>query len=151
MPAATSHRPLFEVSFTPSDALLIDRWLAPATPDQLPNHYADLLVLAHHHQGCRFWLLDLREHNWATPALGPWLAHTFARHAGQALGCPLFIAYVLDPAHYDKAAACAPPSLLRQCAAHQVYPYFFDCEQAATQWLHHQQELDVAYCARQSA
>jgi hypothetical protein len=151
MLATTSPRPPFEVSFTDADSLLIDRWLAPATPDQLSNHYADLLVMARHYHHCRFWLLDLRQYDWGTPALGTWLAHTFARHATQVLGCPLFIAYLLDPVHYDKAAAAASSSLLRQCADYQMYPYFFASEKAATEWLHHQQELDVTYCARQLA
>ena len=140
---------MFDTTYSTAQGLLLDRWHGPVHPVQLPGHYTSLLALAQQQQSCRFWLLDLREAAWAVPAPSPLFSHYFALHAGGVLGCPLFVAYVLPPAPY--ALASAPDHLLRLCAAHQVYPSFFEAKADALAWLQHQQSLDVAYCAQRAA
>ena len=142
---------MFDTTYSTSQGLLLDRWHGPIHPARLRGHYTSLLSLAQQHQGCRFWLLDLHQSVLAPPAPSPLFSHYFALHAGGVLGCPLFIAYVLAPTHYAQAQASTPDHLLRLCAAHQVYPSFFEDQADALTWLRHQQSLDVAYCAQHAA
>jgi len=151
MSCISSPRSMFDTMYSTTQRLLLDRWHGPVDFTQLPGHYTSLLALAQQHQGCRFWLLDLRACAWSTPMLSPLFSHYFALHAGGVLGCPLFIAYVLPPAPYALAQASTPDHLLRLCAAHQVYPSFFEAKADALAWLHHQQGLDVTYCAQRAA
>jgi hypothetical protein len=143
--------PMFDTTYVAAQGLLFDRWTGPVGPARPSEHYPRLLALAQQHHGCRFWVLDLQQYSWSTPAHSPLFSHYFALHAGGVLGCPLFIAYVVSPAHYEEALVSTPPRLLQLCAAHQIYPVFFDAEADALAWLRHQQSLDVAYCAQQAA
>jgi hypothetical protein len=118
-------------------------WRSPVPEDDLYGHYAELMDAAEMHQNCRFWLLDMRARNWHAPNFGWWFGNEFAAIAQQVLGQSLFIAYVLSPTHKALADSLSVQATQCNCAAYGVYPFFFDNEAAARDWLAHQQAHDL--------
>ena len=117
-------------------------WHGPATDAELYENYAELMALAEAHGGCRFWLLDMVARNWHQSGFGWWFRNEFAPLAHATLGGPLFIAYVLGAAH--QAIVNSPGTQVTQhnCAAADVYPFFFEHAECAQEWLTHQQTHD---------
>lgn len=143
MPIENTPSYTFSLTYDAAARQLHSCWRGTTTDDELYAHYAELMAAAEAHDYCRFWLLDMRERNWHASGFGRWFGNEFAAIAHQVLGQPLFIAYVLNPTH--KAIADSPGVQATQynCAAHGVYPFFFDNEAAARDWLAHQQALDT--------
>ena len=131
----------FQAQYVPAEKLLCGAWTAPTLDVDIRDHYSEVLAQAQEHGGCRYWLLDLRQRNWHMPSFGQWFSTDFAPTAHAVLGQPLFVAYLLSPRHRaiaesDRAQACQ-----RRCAQHDVYTYYFADEDAAFDWLRHQQAL----------
>lgn len=142
MPTEDSLPYTFSLAYEAATQQLHGCWRGIVPEADLYAHYAELMDAAETHHNCRFWLLNMRERNWHAPGFGRWFGNEFAAIAQQVLGQPLFISYVLSPAH--KAIADSPGVQATQCncAAHGVYPFFFDNEAAAREWLAHQQAHD---------
>lgn len=134
----------FQLHYDVAAKLLRGGWSAPVLDADLRGHYIGLLAQAQAYGNCRYWLLDLRQRNWHMPSFGQWISTEFAAAAHAALGQPLFIAYVLGPRHQTAAEAPRSQTAQCDCTQHDVYPYFFASEEAALDWLRHQQAFDVA-------
>lgn len=139
------------VTHCPKDRLLHVRWTAPVDDPRLSSHFFDVLTAARNQSWCRFWLVDMRGCPWPRPAHWQWLGGPYARYAAQVLGHPLFVAFVLDPSHYQYVYAQPTKQALCTSANYDVYPYFFDNDADARDWLLHQQALDLAVAAPQQA
>lgn len=142
MPLAPPLLTAFTLTYDAATSRLLGHWPACVADHALRAQYADLLTAASAHGNCRFWLLDLRARDWHTPDFGRWYSEVFAPATHAALHQPVFIAYVLRSAHYAIANTPGVQATQRGCAAHGVYPFFFDSETAAHEWLAHQQALD---------
>ncbi len=144
MPKPVHSPNTFHLNYDPTTNRLLGKWPASVADTHLRTHYAYLLSKACEHGNCLFWLLDLRERNWHTPGFGRWFGTVFAQAAQAALHQPLFIAYVLSPTHQLISNTPGAQATQRDCAAHGVYPFFFDSEAAASEWLAHQQRHDMS-------
>jgi len=91
------------------------------------------------HGKCRFWLLDLRERQWPSPAFTAWLTELFAYDAVAQLGSPVFIGYVAHEEHRRFVESLATVAALRRAAESEFYPRYFDNEASALDWLHYYQ------------
>ncbi|MGI4864962.1 MAG: hypothetical protein ACRYFZ_13640 [Janthinobacterium lividum] len=143
MPNSTCLPNPFTVAYDPTTSRLCGHWPASVDDSLLRAHYADLLTAACAHGGCRFWLLDMRGRNWHSPEFGRWFSTVFTAAAHAALHQPLFIAYVLSPAHHAVANTPGVQATQSGSSTHDVYPFFFDSAAAAREWLAHQQALDL--------
>lgn len=132
----------FTYTYDASRRQLLGCWHGPVTETELYTHYAELMALAEAHDYCRFWQLNMVARDWHASGFGRWFGHDFAPSAHAALGRPLFIAYVLNPAHRKIADSPSTQATQHNCAAADVYPFFFDSEECAQQWLAHQQAHD---------
>lgn len=132
----------FTSTYDASRRQLVACWRYPATDIELYEQYAELMALAETHDCCRFWQLDMVARNWHTPAFGRWFGHEFAPLAHAALGKPLFIAYILEAQHQPFANSPGTQATQSSCATHDVYPFFFEEEGSAQEWLAHQQAHD---------
>ena len=143
MPTSTYPPNPFTVAYDPTTDRIRGHWPAPVDDTLLRGHYADLLTAACAHGGCRFWLLDMRVRNWHSPEFGRWFSSVFVDAAHAALHQPLFIAYVLSPAHHAIANTPGVQATQCGCITHDVYPFFFDSETPAREWLAHQQAFSL--------
>lgn len=132
----------FTFSYDPTTNRLTGCWPGAVADETLRAQYADLLTMAAAHGNCCFWLLDMRARNWHTPEFGRWFNSVFAEAAHAALHQSLFIAYVLGPEHQAAVNGLGAQATQRGCTKHGVYPFFFDCEADAREWLTHQQAYD---------
>ena len=142
MPNSTLASSHFDLAYDLGSQRLVGCWHGAVTEKDLYLHYAELMAAAEAHGNCRFWLLDMRERNWHTPGFGRWFGNDFAEMAHATLGQPLFIAYVLSLSHKVIVDSPGVQVTQYQCAAYSVYPFFFDSEAAALDWLAHQQAHD---------
>ena len=130
----------FSLEYRSDLGILIGRWLQALPPPELQGTYEAMLAAAKAHGNCRFWLLDLRRRPLAGPDLNEWFGNQFSPRLAATLGGPLFTAYLAGP-HQRVAAESAEMELhLRQAAALDSYPLFFDNEAEAVTWLCDQQE-----------
>ena len=119
-------------------------WQGTAGDADLQQQYSSLLADWGQHQGCRFWLLDMRQRNWHTPEFGRWFADSFAAKLHALAGQPVFLAYIVSPAHYPSVNSPNAQAVVCACVEHDMYPFFFDQEAEALAWLCHQQRYDRA-------
>jgi hypothetical protein len=131
----------FQLYYDPSIELIRGRWPDPVLDADLRGHYIELLAQAQQHNGCCYWLLDMRRRHWHMPSFGPWFSTEYAAAVQEALGRPVFIAYVLSPRHEASAESLRTQATQCTCTQHDIYPCFFATEEAALDWLHHQQAL----------
>ena len=142
MPLFTTAAGNFTCTYDAVRRQLLACWHGPVTDTELYEHYAELMALAECHDGCRFWQLDMVARNWHPSGFGRWFGNEFAPLAHAALGGSLFIAYVLSPAHHAIVNSPSTQATQLSCAAHDVYPFYFDQAAAAQDWLAHQQAHD---------
>jgi hypothetical protein len=142
MPHFATAEPTFTCTYDTAHQRLHGCWHGPVTDADLYEHYAELMSLAEAHDCCRFWQLDMVARNWHQSDFGRWFGNEFAPLAHAALGGPLFIAYVVSPAHYAAANKPSTQATQHNCAAFDVYPFFFDQVDCAQEWLAHQQAHD---------
>ena len=131
---------VFALSYEAAPNLLVGRWLHDVADRSLLPPQEELLGAALQHDRCRFWLLDLRNQHEFSPMLLGWLQSMLAQQVVTVLGSPVFVACVADERHRPEIDSISTETLLRQQAAHEFYPYFFNDEPAARQWLAESQD-----------
>ena len=147
MSTVASSSASFSFAYHPTSQQLRGEWVGPVVDADMRRHYGELLAEARAHGNCRFWLLDLRRRNWHDLGFPAWYQEVLVPTLHAALGQPVFIAYVLDPVRRDVADNVCVQDTQRNCAAHDVYPYFFDNEADARAWLAYQQTGVLALAA----
>lgn len=126
---------LFSLVHEAERHLLVGRWLHnPAESDLYPT-YRQLLATAQTHGNCRYWLLDMRGRSWPSAAFARWFSGPLAGQVVHEMGAPVFIAYLVDESRRAVIESVATDATLRQAAQVEFYPYFFDNEAAARDWL----------------
>ena len=126
---------VFALSYESAPNLLVGRWLRDVADRSLLPPQEEILTAALRHDRCRFWLLDLRNQREFSPMLLEWLQSMLAQQVVTVLGSPVFVACVADERHRAEIDSISTEALLRQQAQHEFYPYFFNDEAAARQWL----------------
>ena len=126
---------VFALTYEPAANLLVGRWLRDVADRSLYPPQEELLAAALQHNRCRFWLLDLRPQGEFSPLLLDWLSALLAQQVVSVLGSPVFVACVAAAHHRAEIESLGTETLLRQQAQHEFYPYFFDNEAAARDWL----------------
>jgi hypothetical protein len=125
----------FSLAYDAEQHLLIGAWLSDTEEDDLYPSYERLLAAAHAHDKCRFWLLDMRKRSWHSVAFARWFGNLLAHQVVRELGSPVFVAYVAEETHRVDIEGVASDAMLRQTAQVEFYPYYFDNEQSAREWL----------------
>ncbi|ALW85079.1 hypothetical protein AUC43_08245 [Hymenobacter sedentarius] len=131
----TSFSDVFALNYESQPNLLVGRWLSNVPDHTLHPPQQELLSAAIKHNRCRFWLLDMRSQDQYSPALLDWLKELLAEQVVMVLGSPVFLACVASESHREEIGSIATETLLRQQAQHEFYPYFFNDEAAAREWL----------------
>jgi hypothetical protein len=126
---------VFALQYEPDPNLLVGRWLRDVADRSLLPPQAELLSAALQHNNCRFWLLDMRSQEAFSPLLLEWLGQLLAQQVVSVLGSPVFMACVSNERHRTEIESISTEALLRQQAEHEFYPYFFNDEAAAREWL----------------
>lgn len=139
MPVSSHTDFTFSVHYDPATQQVHACWCGAVPDADLYGHYAELMATAEAHGNCRFWLLDAQARTNSSPAFGRWMGNEFAPLAYAALGQPLFLAYVVPPAHRAAISSPAGQAMQHSCAAHSVYSFYFDDLVPAQEWLAHQQ------------
>jgi hypothetical protein len=130
----------FSLEYRSDLGILIGRWLKALPPPELQGTYEAMLATARANHNCRYWLLDLRRRPLAGPDLNEWFRDQFSPQIAASLGGPLFTAYLAGP-HQLLAAESAEMELhMRHAATLDSYPFFYDDEADAMNWLREQQE-----------
>lgn len=125
----------FSLDYEPLTNLLVGRWRRDVPDHKLHPPQQELLSAALHHNSCRFWLLDMRAQDEYSPALLDWLKELLAEQVVMVLGSPVFLACVASESHREEIESIGTEAILRQQARHEFYPYFFNDEAAARDWL----------------
>ncbi len=133
---------VFALSYEHPPNLLVGRWLRDVADRSLYPPQDELLAAALQHDCCRFWLLDMRTQRAFSPLLLEWLGELLAQQVVSVLGSPVFIACVADEIHRAEIESIGTETLLRQQAQHEFYPYFFNEEAAAREWLTDSQDYE---------
>lgn len=128
----------FQLQYQAADGVLCGRWVAPVLDADLRAQYIQLLQAAQDHDGCCYWLLDMRERNWHMPSFGQWISTEFAAAVRAALAGPVFVAYILSPRHRSAAARAQEQRAQQQSQAQQLHSGVFDDEESALAWLRQQ-------------
>ena len=131
---------VFALSYEAEPNLMAGRWLRDVTDRSLLPPQDELLSAALQHNRCRFWLLDMRRQDTFSPLLLEWLRALLTHQVVSVLGSPVFMACVADGSHRAEIESLSTEALLREQAKHEFYPYFFDDEAAARQWLAESQD-----------
>jgi len=126
---------VFALTYEAEPNLLVGRWLRDVADRSLLLPQDELLSAALQHNRCRFWLLDMRRQSTFSPLLLEWLGALLTHQVVSVLGSPVFMACVADASHRTEIESLSTEALLREQAKHEFYPYFFDDEAAARQWL----------------
>ena len=126
---------VFGLAYEPAPNLLVGRWLANIADRSLLPPQEEILSAALQHNRCRFWLLDMQKQHEFSPLLLDWLGSMLTQQVVMVLGSPVFVACVAAERHRPEIEGMTTEALLRQQAAHEFYPYFFDNEAAARAWL----------------
>jgi hypothetical protein len=125
----------FSLDYEVESHLLIGRWLHDSDDEALYPAYRQLLAAAKANGNCRFWLLDMRRRRWHTAAFAHWFSGLLAHEVVREVGASVFVAYVADEAHRVHIESVATEATLRQAAQVEFYPYFFNNEAVARDWL----------------
>lgn len=134
---------VFSLTYDASQHLVVGHWLRDATDDDLHPSYQQLIDVAKAHTNCRFWLLDMRKRSWNSDTFAKWFGDLLSKRAVSELGSPVFVAYVADEEHRGHIESVATDVMLRQTAQVEFYPYFFNTEEDAREWLaYYQAHLD---------
>jgi hypothetical protein len=126
---------VFALSYEPAPNLLVGHWLRDVADRSLLPPQEELLAAALHNNRCRFWLLDMCRQQEYSPVLLDWLGSLLAQQVVSVLGSPVFMACVASESHRAEIESIGTETLLRQQAQHEFYPYFFNNEAAAREWL----------------
>lgn len=126
---------VFSLDYESAPNLLVGRWLGNVPDHTLHPPHQELLSAALQHNRCRFWLLDMRAQDQYSPTLLGWLKDLMAEQVVMVLGSPVFLACVANENHRAEIESIGTETLLRQQAQHEFYPYFFNSEEAAREWL----------------
>lgn len=126
---------VFSLNYEAQPNLLVGRWLQNVPDHTLHPPQQELLKAALQNNRCRFWLLDMRRQDEYSPALLDWLKELLAEQVVMVLGSPVFLACVASEGHREEIDSIGTETLLRQQAHHEFYPYFFNDEAAARDWL----------------
>jgi hypothetical protein len=126
---------IFPIDYVAAEHLLVGRWLHDTGDDDLYPSYERLLAEAKAHGNCRYWLLDMRLRNWHTATFTKWFAELLTHQAVHEVGAPIFVAYVAAETHRTDIESVATQAMLRQAAQIEFYPYFFNSETDAHEWL----------------
>ena len=132
---SSSFAEIFSIDYVAAEHLLVGRWLRDTNDDGLYPSYERLLAEAKTHGNCRYWLLDMRLRSWHTTTFTKWFAELLANKAVCEVGAPIFVAYVAAETHRANIESVATQAMLRQAAQVEFYPYFFNSETAARDWL----------------
>ena len=132
---SSSFAEIFSIDYVAAEHLLVGRWLHDTNDDGLYPSYERLLAEAKTHSNCRYWLLDMRLRSWHTTTFTQWFAELLANKAVREVGAPIFVAYVAAETHRTDIESVATQAMLRQAAQVEFYPYFFNSETAARDWL----------------
>jgi hypothetical protein len=133
--------PSFSFSYDPQAGIIWARWMEPLDEQQLKETFLALLGAARAHEGCRFFLLDIRHRPVAGPAQLQWAQQVLHPQLSAALGEPVFLAFVIAPGQRPHIEHPNIDTYLRAATTTDIYPYYFETEEAALSWLRHQQEL----------
>ncbi|WP_035567792.1 hypothetical protein [Hymenobacter sp. IS2118] len=133
---------VFALSYEHSPNLLVGRWLRDVADRSLYPPQEELLSAALQNNRCRFWLLDMRTQRAYSPVLLDWLDSLLTQQVVSVLGSPVFIACVAEKIHQAEIEGIGTETLLRQQAQHEFYPYFFNDEAAAREWLADSQDYE---------
>jgi len=131
---------VFSLDYEATANLLAGRWLSNVPDHALHPPQQELLNAAVQHNCCRFWLLDMRMQDQFSLALLDWLKELLAEQVVMVLGSPVFLACVANESHRAEIESIGTETLLRQQAQHEFYPYFFNSEEAAREWLANSQD-----------
>jgi hypothetical protein len=142
MPSYCTADYTFTLDYDAGTQLLLAYWRGTVPAADLYAHYAELMTTAEAHGNCRFWELNVGERNWHTPGFRHWFANEFVPLLHAAMQQPVFIAYVVSPAQAKLVKTPIVQAVEYNSAQHDVYPFFFDSEAAARDWLTHQQAHD---------
>lgn len=126
---------IFSITYDAVQQLLIGHWLHDSGDDDLYPSYDRLLAAAKENDKCRFWLLDMRRRNWHTETFTKWFTEFLTNQAVRELGSPIFIAYVAAEEHRADIESVTTEAMLLQAAQAEFYPFFFNNEAAAYDWL----------------
>ncbi|WP_151087284.1 hypothetical protein [Hymenobacter baengnokdamensis] len=142
MPASPAES--LAITYEAEEGVLVGRWRRNHAEPDLPEVFELLVEAALKADHCRFWLLDLRERTWHPPAFKKWFDNLLSKQVVQVLGRPVFLACVATEQNRADIESIATQVRLRQHAQEEFYPYFFNNEGAARDWLlyHRQQEKD---------
>ena len=111
------------------------RWLRNVPDHTLHPPQQELLSAALQHNRCRVCLPDMRRQDGYSPALPDGLRELLAEQVVMVLGSPVFLACIASESHREEIESIGTETLLRQQAQHEFYPYFFNNEEAAREWL----------------
>ena len=132
---SSSPAAIFSLDYAAAEHLLVGCWLRDVNDDDLYPSYERLLAAARAHGNCRYWLLDMRRRSWHTATFTKWFTELLTHQAVREVGAPIFVAYVAAEAHRTDIESVATQAMLRQAAQVEFYPYFFNSETAARDWL----------------
>lgn len=127
------------VAHCSAHCLLHVGWKTPVNDICLASHYLDILSAARNQDRRPFWLVDMTGCPWPGPEHWHWLREPYARFAAHVLRQPLFVAFVLNPAHYPHASALLAEEAFGNSVYYDVYPCSFVNEADARDWLKQQQ------------
>jgi hypothetical protein len=130
---------ILSLDYEAENNLLVCRWRPDAPSAELSPVFEQLLLAAKAASNCRFWLFDMRERAWHPPGFNSWFETLVSQPVVQVLGKPVFLACVANEQNRADIESVAMEVRLRAQAVHEFYPYFFDNEEAARDWLTHQQ------------
>ena len=140
MHSSTTAIDSFTITYDTARELLRAHWARPLPDDQMQATLLALLPAAQAHDRCRFWLLDIRQRPLADDALRRWAREVFHPQLMASLGGPMFVAFLVAPGQRPAVENPAMDAHLRAAATTDLYPYYFETETAALDWLHYQQQ-----------
>ncbi|RYY12290.1 MAG: hypothetical protein EOO36_17715 [Cytophagaceae bacterium] len=126
---------VFSLNYDAAQHLLVGHWLRDSGEEDLYPSYERLLATAKAHGNCRFWLLDMQLRNWHTATFTKWFSELLTNQAVREVGSPIFVAYVAAEIHRAEIESVSTAAMLRQSAQAEFYPFFFNSEAAAREWL----------------
>jgi len=133
---------VLSLTYEAEAGLLLCRWRPDAPSEELAPVFEALLAEAQIFHNCRFWLFDMRERAWHPPVFEKWFAGLLSQQVVQVLGKPVFLACVATEQNRADIESIGTQLRLRAHAENEFYPYFFDDEAAAREWLAYHRKLD---------
>lgn len=133
--------PFIDLSYRPDLKILVIRWLALATDDEIKRVYRTIEAEAD--PLCRFWLVDARRRSSFSPNITNWLFAEFVPEVSRRLGGPLYFSYLVSPAHLEGAQEFLRTQVLPAGAALPYRLHYASDEGEATNWLLHSQQAEA--------